>query len=449
MSLDWLYIATGFLAAFLFLGPAYKALLALLFMTSFFDLLPSRVMEVELWDIGAVLLYIALLHLVVTGRFTFTMRDSYIKLLLIFICWLVFCFAWSFFVNGYPLLETIQCARQMMLGYPMFFIFFALFENVRGSFFRLLKIMYFLVFLLLLVHIAQYLLQVKILQGLVTTYRDHIRGLPIFLPIALFFMWQNLTRLLSGERTTVFDKIFVVVVAFSTLITFTRGIYLAVLIVMCLMMLLLILENRMKLNRIAILFTFASVIFGVLLLSGHMDKVIERGMSGIKIIMSSTASVDAVHDADTFHGRLALVSERINMVLAENPLVGYGFIHERITKEAGIRVMVGGLRPDGISKSVYSADIAWGNIAIFTGLFGLLLFICFILSVAVNYLANLQTVSGPWYYLRLSFILQFFCQVLLMFNGNNFSNLLHIPLFMLAGYAFCTRLGKAAAIQSE
>jgi hypothetical protein len=437
-----IYLLIAFFVVVLFIGPTGKALLAFLLMTSFFDVTPPRMFGVELWDVGIVLLYLAMIHLAVTGRFEVSLREWYERLLLLFIIWLGFCFAWSYFVLGYPPLEIIQCSRQMLLGYPIYFIFLSLFDNKRRSFDRFMGIVYYLVAVLMVAHIIQYATQIKILQGLVTSYRDVIRALPICLPLALVFMWRNLARLLAGKETSLFDKLFVVLTLYSVLITFTRGIYFSVTLSGLLLFMLMLLEQRMIVSRVAVAFVVVLLGFGVLLTTDTMQWAVERGLSGLNIVIGRGMAVNPKYDGDTYHGRIALVTERLEMVMEENPLVGFGFMHERLAKDMGIRVRVGGLRTDGYSKSVSSADIAWGNIVIYTGIMGLLLFSMFLLAVAFSYLRGGRGVDDDRHYLRLAFFVQFFGQVALMFNGNNFTNLLHIPMLMLAGYAFCGRPSK-------
>lgn len=427
----------------LFIGPTVKAIFAFLLMTSFFDITPSRFMGIELWDVGIALLYLAMLHMAVTGRLAISLENWYERILLLFIAWMGFCFAWSYFVLGYPLLETVQCSRQMLLGYPTYFIFISLFKNTRQSFDRFLGIVYYLVAVLMVIHIIQYMTQIKMLQGLVTSYREVIRALPISLPLALMFMWRNLARILTGEATNLFDKLFIVLTLYSVLITFTRGIYFSVILSALLLFMLLVFQNRIKFSRVTAAFVIILVGFGFLLTTETMQRAVTRGMSGLNIIVGRDIATDPKYDGDTFHGRIALVTERMEMVMEKNPLVGFGFMHERLSKEMGIRVRVGGLRPDAISKSVYSADIAWGNIVIFTGLLGLLVFVSFLLSVVSSYFLTNLKVDDECQNLRIAFFVQFFGQVLLMFNGNNFTNLLHIPMFMLAGYTFCSRPGQS------
>lgn len=433
-----IYLLIPVCMVILFMGPTAKALLAFLLMTSFFDVTAPRMFGVELWDVGIALLYLAMLHLAVTGRFRVSQREWYERLLLVFTVWLGFCFTWSYFVSGYPLLETIQCSRQMLLGYPTYFIFLSLFEARNRSFERFMAIVYYLVAILMVVHIVQYVTQVKILQGLVTSYRDVIRALPIALPLALVFMWRNIVRILVREETTLFDKIFVALTLYSVLITFTRGIYFSVALSGLLLFMLLLLEHRLVVSRVTAAFVVMLIGLAALLATDTMQRAVARGLSGFNIVIGREIATDHKHDGDTYHGRIALVAERLEMVMEENPLVGFGFMHERLAKDMGIRVRVGGLRTDGISKSVYSADIAWGNIAIYTGFMGLLLFIMFLAAVPLSFPRRSRRTDDGLSALRIALFVQFFGQIVLMFNGNNFSNMLHIPMFMLAGYAFCS-----------
>lgn len=444
-----IYFIIALFLIVLFVGPTGKSILGFLFMTSFFDVTPSRFMGIELWDVGIAILYLALLHMAVTGRLSISMKNWYERVLLLFISWLGFCFAWSYFVLGYPLLETVQCSRQMLLGYPTYFIFLSLFKNTRHSFDRFLGVLYYLVAALLVVHIVQYATQTQMLQGLVTSYREIIRALPISLPLALIFMWRNLARILTGEVTTLFDKFFIVLTLYSVLITFTRGIYFSVILSALLLMTLLVIQNRLVLSRVTVAFVFILVGTAFLLTTETMQRAVMRGMSGLNIIVGRGVASDPKYDGDTFNGRIALVAERMEMVLEKNPLVGYGFMHERLSKEMGIRVRVGGLRPNSISKSVYSADIAWGNIVVYTGVLGLLLFVIFLSTVGFSYFLAGQKGNSDRDNLRIAFFIQFFGQVLLMFNGNNFTNLLHIPMVMLAGYTLCSRQAESAPTGGE
>ena len=89
--------------------------------------------------------------------------------------------------------------------------------------------------------------------------------------------------------------------------------------------------------------------------------------------------------------------------------------------------------------TLYSADIAWGNIVLVSGFVGFIIFLVFIVVFVLSYRGQ-RYISVPGYYLRLAFYLQTITLLLLMFNGNTFTYHVQFPAFMLAGYIYLSML---------
>jgi len=445
-------IPVGIMFTFLFLllNPRSKMLLAFFAMTLCFDLIPRKIYGRDLWDIGIVLLFIAWFQLILMKPNRLDVRYRYIKAVKLFVVWMGFCFLWSVFVNGYPVVETIQASRQMILGYLSLFAMLKLFADDERALGYFLKSFYVLTYALLFVCTAQYALGRPLLSGLITEYEGAVRALPVFLPICLLNFWIVAAKMFSGKPVAYHEIGYAALVVFLVLVTYTRGIYFAVAVTALVMLATLFLERRLKIERAASVAAL-SVIFGALLFSaGLLDRVVQRAASGVGLLMAANAPQKKIHD-DTFSGRLALADERFGLVAERNPVVGFGFIHEnnvleRLKMKFRHGSVVGTEKyrrqyayTDRYTVALHSADIGWPNIAIDTGFVGLALFMAFLLGFIGHYYKNTKMVRDDIYPLRLGFFLEAVTLTMLMFNGSSFVSLVQIPLFMVAGYTICTK----------
>jgi hypothetical protein len=194
----------------------------------------------------------------------------------------------------------------------------------------------------------------------------------------------------------------------------------------------------------------AIVVITVLLASGVAGKVVGRAANGLEMLQSSSSTSGHRKD-DTFSGRLGLAAERFSLVWAQNPIVGYGFLHEEdVSAELrnGLRygTPLGGTAADPTAFSrndadghytlaFYSADIAWANIVIMTGCVGVALLIALVLTFILEHYRGIDGVHPSGYAVRLGLFLQLVMIFLLTFDGDSFYGNLQIPAFLLAGYS--------------
>lgn len=436
------------LCAFLLLSPRVKTLVAFFLMTGCFDLAPRLIFNKDIWDLGAVLLLLSWLQILSMKRTTAVASAGYITTLRLFIGWMAICLVWSIVGYEYSALDAVKTSRQMLIGFLSFFIFLRLFSVDPYAFDFFKKALYIGTYLLLPVVIIQYFLGRQLLFGLTVEYEDVLRTLPIFLPISLLYFWATLSRILSGKRVAIHELFYSVMVAVVIALTFTRGIYFAVLSTGGLMLLTLANEKRLHLKQLIAWSIVMIVSVSMLLLGGFGDKVLKRLASGIDIVASGD-STSKQGGEDTFSGRLALTKERLELALGHNPFLGYGFLHEdKVPNALRAKLKHGSViySPEYVQKyqyghpyvlALHSADIGWADIIVNTGIIGLALFLTMLGSFAINYYRTNKSSTLPVYYVRLAFFLQITTLTILMFNGNPFIVNVQVPSLMLAGYAFC------------
>lgn len=239
-----------------------------------------------------------------------------------------------------------------------------------------------------------------------------------------------------------------------TALTFTRGIYLAVLFVFGVMIFTLALRKspeNIKLNWavVPMLFILFTLCGAGLYISGYADKVIERFSSAMELVLEQKAKTNKDNE-DTYTGRLGIAKERFMLVLAHNPVIGYGFIHEDdVPRTLRAKLKYGSViyTPQYIERyqagypyvlALHSADIGWADIMINTGFVGLALWIVLCAVFVTHFYATAGRTSAAYYHARLAHFLQFIVGILLMFESNTFVNLVQIPAFILAGYWYCS-----------
>jgi O-Antigen ligase len=450
-----LYVLTGGLAGlfvFLILSLRMKILIAFFIMSQCFDLAPRIIYGKLIWDYGAVLLLIAAAQLMFQWMFkkkTEPVRGSVCIIVLgVFTAWLFFCLLYSLLIYGYPILDTLKMSRQMVIGYLSFFIFLGLFAVDKHAFKVFMKWLYIITFSLLIVAIIQYITGRPLLFGLHREYGSITRYLPIFLPISLLYLWYILSRYFAAEPVKKHEFMYAGMVVFVTAITYTRGIYIAVLFSFLTMLFLLFKRGKVKVNTATIFIVVLTMGITVLMAGGWADRVINRAASGIEILFSGKV-VSSKIDEDTYSGRWMLLKERFELVSEHNPIIGYGFIHEdNIPKKLRNSLKYGSVinTPEMVRKykyghpyvlALFSADIGWANIVLATGFIGFLIFLIFIGSFLLSYREK-QIDDARLYHFHLAFYLQTITLLLLMFNGNTFTNQLQIPGLMIAGYLYCS-----------
>jgi hypothetical protein len=214
------------------------------------------------------------------------------------------------------------------------------------------------------------------------------------------------------------------------------------------MLFLLFIGGKIRANTATIFIVVLTMGVTVLMAGSWADRVINRAASGIEILFSGKA-VSSKIDEDTYSGRWMLLKERFELVAEYNPIIGYGFIHEdNLPKKIRNSLKYGSViaTPEMVQEykygqpyvlALFSADIGWANIVLATGYMGFLIFLIFIGSFLLSYRGK-QFVDSHRYHIHLAFYLQTITLLLLMFNGNTFTNQVQIPGFMIAGYLYCS-----------
>ncbi|MGA1824851.1 MAG: O-antigen ligase family protein [bacterium] len=268
--------------------------------------------------------------------------------------------------------------------------------------------------------------------GLIKEFDGKIRAVPIIFFFVFVYLWHNLALSLSGKKISFFDKLFIVLMFFSILISYTRGIYIALALVSYLLAAILFFHGHLKVNRTVIGLYLAFILSIIIIPTGKLDKCINRTKSGVEAILGNEVKKGV---PNTYQGRIALFGERAYMILKKNPIIGFGFIHEEILRARKIRVMVGNIDDAGYIK-MYSADFAWANIIVYTGFLGLTVFIFLIICFIINFFSSSKNNNNDFYFYRLSCFLQVITLIILMCNGDRFTSQVQIPFLMLAGYTY-------------
>jgi hypothetical protein len=454
--------AVGFMV-FLLLQPKVKALIAFFLMMNFFNIAPNKVLDVYAWDYGAILMLVTAAEVFFRQPALEPRDHPYLTVLKVFLAWLLICFSWSLLIYQYPIMHTIKSARYMVVGYSMTLIFIRLFAVQTDAFEFLMKWFYRLTFLLMPVFLLQYVSKTPLLFVQIGDYEGALRAIPGFLPLCLLNFWIILAKFLSSERLAVHQWIYAALVVVTVALTYTRGIYLAFIFTGGVLVFTMSKDRTLKASSVFGAVLAAIVVVAVLAASGVAGRVVGRAANGLQMLDSSSSTSGHRKD-DTFAGRLGLAAERFSLVWTQNPIVGYGFLHEEDVS-ADLR---NGLRygtplngtaadPTAFSRNdadghytlaFYSADIAWANIVIMTGYVGVALLIALMLTFVLEHYGNVDGMHPLGYAVRIGLFLQVVMIFLLMFDGDSFYGNLQIPAFLLAGYSLTRehRVGAKSAL---
>jgi hypothetical protein len=209
-------------------------------------------------------------------------------------------------------------------------------------------------------------------------------------------------------------------------------------------------KQRKMSGKRAVLFIGTGLLsFSILLMSGSIDKVVNRAASAASILTG--VKKQTAGGADTFSGRLMLAVERFDMVIEQNPLVGYGFLHEdEVPNAMRNKLKYGSIIYSDYYKALYrrgfpymlalySADIGWADMVLKTGIIGLSVFLIMLFLIIISITKNTNTVDEETYRWRVAFYLQLVITILLMFNGNPFIVNVQIPMYLIAGLIYCSQ----------
>jgi len=288
---------------FLSLQPKIKALIAFFLMMRCFDMAPEILFGMYLWDYGAILMLVIAVDVFLRAPVLEPPKHVYLVFLKIFLAWLLICFFWSLIIYQYPIMHTIKNARYLVVGYFMTLIFIRLFSVQPDSFEFLMKWIYRLTFVLMPVVLIQYVLKTPLLFSLSREFEGTIRTVPVFLPFCVLNLWIILVKALSSEKLAVHEVIYAVLVLVTVALTYTRGVYIAVVFGTGLLIWTM---SRDGILRASSLFGViaAGIVFGlVLLASGVAQKVGGRAASGLEILASSDSSSSHKQKDDTFTGQ--------------------------------------------------------------------------------------------------------------------------------------------------
>ncbi|MGD0492626.1 MAG: O-antigen ligase family protein [Steroidobacteraceae bacterium] len=441
----------GFLA-FLTWEPKVKALVSFVLMMQFFDAAPNLLFGMYVWDYGAILMLITAIELFFRTPVQEPVKHGYLVALRIFLAWMTVCFLWSLLVYRYDVVHTIKNARYMVLGYFMTLVFIRLFAVQPGSFEFLMKWIYRLTFVLMPVVVLQFLARKQLLFGLVSEYEGALRDVPVFLPFCLLNFWIIGTKLLSSERLAAHEYVYASLVLATVALTFTRGIYIAVVFTAGLLVWTMFWNKTLKASSLVMVAGCAMLLLVGVVASGAAQRVAGRALSGLQLLSPPDSSIPGSRKDDTFNGRLGLAAERFSLVWERNPLIGYGFIHEddvpsELRNSLKFGTALGGTAADPTAYSrsyaysgnyvlgFYTADIAWADIVISTGWIGVVLLIILLATFASGHYLHGDRAHSMGYAVKTGLFLQIAMMVLLTFDGNNFYTAVHIPALLLAGYS--------------
>lgn len=418
-----------------FFKPKYKLLFAFIIMTDGFDVLPAEINGIKLWDVGFFMFIYCFIQEFLKTRIIRIPVNPIMKAVGLFLLYLIFEFFMSILYFQYPFVKTIQASRQMILGYTLPFIFFYLFSNNIDTYENFMGLLYKTVYLATLIHILQFLINKPLLFGYQGDYSGMMRSIPVFISLTSLFLWKNLSDFYSGIKLNTQDKFFIVLSVVSLVLTFTRGLYLSLIICFLVFLLIKIIQKRLKLNRIAMTL-FALIFFITAFGSFIPDTVIDRFTDSFTTLQKGSSYYSDKDNNFTF--RLLLLEERINMVADSNPLFGFGFIHEDIAKQQ-LKWSIGtGSSENSIGFG--TADIAWANIVIYTGFLGCTLFIVFIVIFlfsfpirAGNYLIFMKGKTRCSLCI-ITYYIQIIQMIILMFNSSLFTSNLNLISIILIGY---------------
>jgi hypothetical protein len=438
---------------FVTLQPRTKVLVAFLFLSSLFDLVPNIVGGFYVRDPGFIMLFIAWLHLQLKRRATRLPSSLLSTAIAAMVVWGLICAAYGILINDYPVLLTLKAARLWVLGYATFFVFIRLYETDPGALRYLLKWLYRITLVLMPVVILQNLTGVTLFFGLVREYAGAVRALPVFLPIIWLFSWYILLRAFSGQRLRADEQLYLAVAITVTALTYTRGIYLAYLAIGLLLLFTLRASRRLRLTRALGVGLAGAALLGVLLVTGSIERVANRFASGVSVISGDVAARTYADDVDTFTGRLLVVTERLGVVADENVVFGFGFIHETLVPDS-VRSLLrygGPINTPEYARryaqgmpyvmSLHQVDIGWADIVTDMGFPALLFTLTAMYAIFVRQfrIVAVRRDNGDAFFWASAFFLQVAMLILLMFNGNPFVQNVHMACFMLASFMFVSR----------
>ncbi|MBD3377454.1 hypothetical protein GF406_20670 [candidate division KSB1 bacterium] len=418
-------------ACFWLISPVYQLILSLALTANVFDLAPKVIFGWRIWDFGIVLLFTTGLKSIIVNRRIFFKRRFFYESILILLCLHgLIILLWSIAVYQYPLILTLKAARWLLLGLVSYFIYVNVLNNYGVD--KICKYLYIIFFALLFLVLIQYFFKIDLFRGLRREYRESFRYIPIFLLLSSVFAWSNLYNMMTDNKVSVHGIVYVVFYFTATLLTFTRGNYIAHFLVVLFFLLITLKNRKIKLIKT---FAFGSIgcfFLAILLFTGKLDYIIDRSFSAIEIISGHQAAHE--DDQDTYTGRIALFNNRFNAVIQKNPAFGYGFLHQEVALKKGYKEILSFDPVKG--RHLHLADNGWATIILNTGILGAIIYLALFAGVFMSFFKHKAAAGlSP---LRLGFFLAFTLYEIISFINTAFIHDIQLPLWLLAGYTYTT-----------
>ena len=432
MQLDLLVLGAG--CCILFLGlkyPLFGLLFSFTLMDAFFNLVPRELFANtfinKMWDFGFFSMLVFGCPVLFHNYKKMDNTPFYFKIFTMFLMVSIISFTLTIFKYPFPLIDTIRTFRYR-LGY-LFILFMLQYllqaENGKKALETLLNILYKISFILLILYNFQFILQKPLFLGYMSSQTtnygmSYLRSIPNFLFISYLFLWFNLTALLLNKKLFPYGKLYILLCLSSTLFTFTRGIYLSILIIVAVIVFLTFFSRRYNPTNIIISSILAGSILFSVFLSGNLTPFLDRAST-------IDQSISGSHDKSTMWYRIGLVEDRIKLIAKENPVFGLGFVHNKYGYKFG--KFRGNFDKNIGGPGLGCADIAWGNIIYQTGWLGVGCFLMFIIALIYYIFGSLRkrisitdkTETDKILLIEIAAVLELLRMIFLTLNGDSFT----------------------------
>lgn len=423
-TLTLLVIGGGFLLLKGLRNITFGLVITLAIMNNFYDLLPATILSggtlSKLWDFGFIYMVIVSAQFI---PYTFVKRDEaiplFVKSFYLFLFIIIISFIVSLISLPYPFIDILRASRSY-LGYLLIPLLIAILDKnhpakLSATFNRLIRFISYMCFALLILYNLQYLLQHQFFFGYEGVYRssgrEFIRSIPIFLMFSYFFFWLFLAQWLNGQRLAYWKTLYVVLSCSATLFTFTRGLYVAIILLVLLLLFFMAKIKSVNMARFSISLLLTLLIAFGLFLSSLAAPYYER-------LLSVSSDIQAGNDGTSGYRR-RLVEERINIIKKHNPLLGIGFVHPKYAYY-DYGPFTGNHMP-GELPTIWCADIAWANIIYQTGILGVATFVLFIITLLLFVVRQIPRYKGELLFLQLASCFELLRNILSMFNGATYT----------------------------
>lgn len=413
--------------AFLAIGlinPLIGLFIAYALMNNMFNLVPRMLSDTlpinKMWDFGFFLMLLYALPLFLRDYKPYPYRNwpAYLKVLFLFLVVCLLSFLYTLFSYKYPFVDALRMVRPYF-GYLAIFILLQFFLKEEGNAKRFFNVLYFILFGLLVLYHIQFILQKEIFFGYQQTmfYKGTtiLRSIPNFMAVICVFLWYNLAAWVQGKPMLKYGKIFSLLVCTGTMLSFTRGFYIAFLLSTLLLVIILYFQRKIFFNRAFFLLLFVGCFVFFAALSGYLQPVIERALSIKSALVTE-------RNYSTFGYRLKLLESRFEMTMDRNPFLGVGFVHPKYGRDFG--AFPGNPSyEDARFPSLMAGDIEWANIILQTGIMGLASFLLFVLCLLRKYPRDMNLGQTNFIVLlEIAAYIELFRNIITMFISSSFTS---------------------------